>query len=366
MRREVVKVPAVTEQSFCTSCGASVDGMRFCTNCGTPVRGAHEAPASGAPEPVTPPVQPLSVEPPAERTAAPEPPSRSAAGYWSKPGPATPPAAPVTPPRGVGLTKPPSTPPADPPAAPPSQMPPAWSAVPPGAPPAAYPPQGRGPARDRRLVLWALIGLAAVLIVGGGAFALGTVATKSGHSSTAGTVAATPPASEEAAEDTGDASPGEQSPATPTDRGGAVAASLSTLITDSAKDKAAVGAAAAYLDSCRQVKASIRTLDKAAGSRNDLVARAGKVDTSGVPGADDVVANLTQAWRKSAKADSAFADYGRSLHRNAKGKCVGNKSWRARAVRLSAQSHPPKQAAAKAWNKLAKKYDLGTVEWGQL
>jgi len=214
--------------------------------------------------------------------------------------------------------------------------------------------------------MWTLVGVVLVLVVGGGAFALGTIATRSDDADSVRTPVSAPTtaaADENAGKSSSSASPGTSAE----DKAGLrVAKGLSTLISDSIKDKAAVGTAVASLDSCRTMRSSIRTLDDAARSRTDLVTRAKRVDTTGVSGAQDVVASLVRAWQRSAKADAAFADYGRSLHRNGKGKCVGNKSWRSKGVRLSAQSHPPKQAAAKAWNALAKKYGLATVEWAQL
>lgn len=214
--------------------------------------------------------------------------------------------------------------------------------------------------------MWALLGVVLVLVVGGGAFALGSLANGKDRVPTSTGKPVSAPASGAGGPSHGPKAAAKRGRAAPTGPGRAVAHSLSKLIDDSTKDKTAVGAAVAYLDSCRKVQTSVRTLDAAARSRSDLVTRAKKIDDQGVAGASNVVTDLVAAWQTSAKADSAFSDFGRSLHRNAKGKCVGNKSWRSRGVKFSTQSHPPKQAAAKAWNRLAKTYGLATIQWGQL
>lgn len=325
---------AVTEQRQCTSCGEPVDGMRFCTNCGTPTGAAPAPPTGAAPEPVT--------------------------GPAAQPGPTS------TPPRGTRAA-------------------PAAAAFGPAAQPAAYaqapvaPPQTpgkQGPGRGKRprsVAFWALVGVLAVLIVGGGAFALGTIAVK--HDDNSSAVSESPVAAPTTSPTSSAAPRRSTQPKASTaarkstgkTRAGAKAArSLSRLISDSVKAKSAVSSAVSSLDSCRNVKASIRTLDDAATSRSGLVTRARRIDTGGAPVASTVVSQLVTAWQKSAKADSAFADYGRSLHHTHKGKCVGHQAWRDRGVRLSAQSHPAKQAAARAWNKLARTYGFATIAWGEL
>jgi hypothetical protein len=135
----------------------------------------------------------------------------------------------------------------------------------------------------------------------------------------------------------------------------AQAAALRKLLTDSADDKRAIAAAAAQLNGCAHLKRAVQAFADAAHSRSVLVTRANALQIGLLPGGGQAVASLTRALRASARADQAYVDWGRSLHRG-HGKhhrCRGDDALRARATRLSSESHAPKQATADAWNVIA-------------
>ncbi|GAA3812653.1 discoidin domain-containing protein [Nocardioides panacisoli] len=111
----------------CLHCGAALGVGRFCTNCGQPIPGRHEGVPAAPPPPPAPPA-------PAGPPVTP-PPTRYPLYVDSPPGPR--------------------------PTAPPTAVVPVGPPVPPPAPPQR--PSGRGAAP---WLLWAVLGLAAVLVVG--------------------------------------------------------------------------------------------------------------------------------------------------------------------------------------------------------
>lgn len=310
-------VQGVNEQRSCTSCGQLVEGTRFCTNCGAAV---SEAPAMPAPPTSPPPTQPVFVQ------TAPEPVAPPPA--WTQP---------VQLPTAATQSAPQS--------------------APPGPPSAPQPP--RGPRwHDYTKVVWVLVCAALVLLVGGLAFALGTLSFGGEHHGV------TPP--KQVGDPTNNPSgSGHRSHSVAPGSPEGVARSISALMADSRMDKSEIGRAASDLSACRNIEAGAQTFDDAMKSRERLVQEARKVDASGLRGGQRVVNELTQAWSIAGDADAAYARWGRSVHR-AHGKCVGDKAALMHATELSDRSHPHKQAAAKAWNAIAHKYGLPTVQWDQL
>jgi hypothetical protein len=198
-----------------------------------------------------------------------------------------------------------------------------------------------------------LFGVIAVLVVGGGAFALGMLAFSSDHSAA--------PAKQVRPHGTGSRS-GDQSA---THSPAAVARSISVLMADSRLDKSEIGRASSDLGACRNVPAGIQAFEDAAASRHRLMKEAGKLRASTLRGGRALVDELDRAWSISAQADAAYARWGRSVHR-VHGKCVGGGAALNRATELSDRSHPYKQAAARSWKKIARRYGLPAVAWDQL
>ena len=144
-----------------------------------------------------------------------------------------------------------------------------------------------------------------------------------------------------------------------------VAAKISALLSDSIRNKTDIQGAVADLNACRRIDHAVKTFADAASSRSRLVTKARALDVDALAGADRLVSALTRAWTSSAKADRAFASWGRSMHKTKKG-CKADKAALRRATDYSVESHGPKQAAAKAWNPIARSYGLPTVGWKQL
>lgn len=238
------------------------------------------------------------------------------------------------------------------------------SAVPAAAPAAgsAAPVPTPTPRRRRGAGRWLAILVPAALVVAAAAFGLGLLTTHHDDQ---------PPA---AAPSVGASSPAGKLTTSPTVSAApdpaalAQAGALRKLLTDSADDKRAIAAAAAQLNGCSHLKRAVQAFSDAASSRNALVTRAGALQIGLLPGGGQAVASLTRALQASARADQAYVDWGRSLHRG-HGKhhrCRGDDSLRARATRLSSKSHAPKQATADAWNVIAVQFGLATIHWSSL
>lgn len=234
------------------------------------------------------------------------------------------------------------------------------------SPVAAVPPGPRvsSPAKRRRRGAgwWLTFLIPAALVVAAASFGLGLLTT---HHDDRPSVSAPPV--------TPSTSPGKPttSPtvsAAPDPAALAQAAALRKLLTDSADDKRAIAAAAAQLNGCAHLKRAVQAFADAAHSRSVLVTRANALQIGLLPGGGQAVASLTRALRASARADQAYVDWGRSLHRG-HGKhhrCRGDDALRARATRLSSKSHAPKQATADAWNIIAAQFGLPSIHWSSL
>lgn len=220
------------------------------------------------------------------------------------------------------------------------------------------------PRRNGRVV-WGLVAAVLVLLVGGVAYALGSRAEDDTAGASSDANAVTPPAAS-ADSSTQSPSSGASSSPSPTDGPDAkVAAGISALLADSIKNKTDIAGAVNDLDACRDTARAVKTFDAAAASRTGLASQARRLDVGALDGAAGLVDQLTRAWTASAKADRAFAAWGRSMHRTKKG-CKADTAALRRATDLSVQSHAPKQAAAKAWRPIARKYGLPAVGWKQL
>jgi hypothetical protein len=199
-------------------------------------------------------------------------------------------------------------------------------------------------------------------MVAAASFGLGLLTTHGGdsHSVSAPSIAATGPTGKPTVSPTVSAAP---DPAAL-----AQADALRALLADSAADKRAIAAAAAQLNGCAHLNRAVQAFTEAAHSRGALVARAHDLQIGLLPGGGQAVASLARALQASARADRAYVDWGRSLHRG-HGKhhrCRGDDALHARATRLSSASHAPKQDAAEAWNVIAAQFGLPTIHWSSL
>lgn len=233
------------------------------------------------------------------------------------------------------------------------------AATPPPAPVAAVPAAVR---RRRGAGWWLAVLIPLALVVAAASFALGLLTTHRDDRQPA----SAPPAASSAPADTPTVSPTVS--AAPDPAALTQAGALRRLLTDSADDKRAIAAAAAQLNGCAHLNRAVRAFADAAHSRDVLVARARDLQIGLLPGGGQAVASLTRALQASARADQAYVDWGRSLHRGAgqHHRCRGDDALRARATRLSSQSHAPKQAAADAWNVIAAQFGLPTIHWSSL
>lgn len=242
-------------------------------------------------------------------------------------------------------------------------------------------PPPRPPKRGSGRLAWALAAAIAIVLVAGGAFALGTLADRHdhGHGVTAPTEvlptvdapstssATTPQPAPPVAADSTSATPSPSRSAgkvDPTSSEG-VARSLSALMSDSQVDKSDVSRASSDLQSCQRVAAAVLTFQGAAASRQRLVQQVAAIDTHALPGAQEVVTELSRAWGTAAQADAAYVAWGRSFRRVG-AKCVDSPALQRRASNLSVQTHPYKQAAARAWAPIARRFGLPAVAWDQL
>ncbi|GAA2498035.1 hypothetical protein GCM10010406_38210 [Streptomyces thermolineatus] len=232
----------------------------------------------------------------------------------------------------------------------------------PGVPgPDAAPPGRGGPRR------WALLAGAALLCA---ALGVGVVALVSEDDG--GGVAASPtadptePGGTVTAPGGGTAGPGPSaspspSPSGPLDAAGQAAA-LDVLLEESSEDRQKVIDAVGTVSACGSTSslASARDdLDEAAEHRDDLVARLRRLDVSALEGGRDAVSVLLTAWRHSAAADRAFADWADTAAGGAcaSGTAPQDADYR-RGVTSSGKASAAKEAFVEQWNATAAEHGL--------
>ncbi len=234
----------------------------------------------------------------------------------------------------------------------------------PGVPvPDAAPPGRGGPRR------WALLAGAALLCA---ALGVGVVALVSEDDG--GGVAASPtadptePGGTVTAPGGGTAGPGPSaspspspSPSGPRDAAGQAAA-LDALLEESSEDRQKVIDAVGTVSACGSASslASARDdLDEAAEHRDDLVARLRRLDVSALEGGRDAVSVLLSAWRHSAAADRAFADWADTAAGGAcaSGTAPQDADYR-RGVTSSGKASAAKETFVEQWNATAAEHGL--------
>ncbi|MET9291166.1 hypothetical protein [Streptomyces sp. NPDC003077] len=138
------------------------------------------------------------------------------------------------------------------------------------------------------------------------------------------------------------------------------AKALDALLADSGSSRAAVVNAVKDIRGCDNLKGAAKDLRGAAGQRNDLVTRLGKLPVDKLPGGSRLSASLTAAWKSSASADNHYAAWAgqvagkKGCH---KGKARGTKET-AKGNTASGEATKAKREAAALWNPIAKRYGL--------
>ncbi|MGW7524889.1 hypothetical protein [Streptomyces sp. NPDC054783] len=138
------------------------------------------------------------------------------------------------------------------------------------------------------------------------------------------------------------------------------AVELDKLLADSGSSRASVIKAVANVKNCDNLDGAATDLRNAAGQRNQLVTRLGKLSVDKLPGNGALTAALTQAWQASAAADNHYAAWAgqaknhkvcRKGHARVTGETqAGN--------RASGTASAQKAKAAALWNAIAQKYGL--------
>ncbi|MFC4494459.1 hypothetical protein ACFPA8_09975 [Streptomyces ovatisporus] len=234
----------------------------------------------------------------------------------------------------------------------------------PGAPGVPGPAAGRAARRNAergpasRLTSPAVLIAAGVVIVAGVGMAAG--AALSGGDGKETKSEAPAGQGEEKAEE-------KKAPAAP-DPAESQARELDKLLADSNNSRATVVTSVENIKSCKKLDKAADDLRAAAGQRNALVSRLGKLETGELPASGELTAALTRAWKSSAAADNHYAAWadqtaGKKGCRKGKARVTAHTGA---GTRASGQATAAKKQAAGLWNPTAKKYGLKERQFGQL
>jgi hypothetical protein len=143
---------------------------------------------------------------------------------------------------------------------------------------------------------------------------------------------------------------------------------LDELLDDSNNSRTTVVTSVENIKSCKKLGQAASDLRAAAGQRNGLVARLGKLETDKIPSGEKLTSALTRAWKSSAAADDHYATWANQT--SAKKGC---KKGKARVTqhtgagsRASGEATTAKKEAAGLWNPTASKYGLKERKYNQL
>jgi hypothetical protein len=204
-------------------------------------------------------------------------------------------------------------------------------------------PASGGPRRSRRLLV-PVIAAAALVAVVAGVVIFGAHSGSTAASGTTGTAPST----------------------SPQDARRQAAVRLSGLLARSVTDRAAVTGAVADVRGCGpSLRRDARTFARAASSRQRLLSRLGSLPgRSLLPAA--MLQDLTGAWQASAQVDTDLARWAegkiaRGCHRNSRSDARLRASYAPES-----QATAGKQAFARLWNPVARRYGLTTYQPPQL
>jgi hypothetical protein len=150
----------------------------------------------------------------------------------------------------------------------------------------------------------------------------------------------------------------------------AQAEQLDKLLADSNNSRATVIRSVENIKSCKNLNRAASDLRAAAGQRNGLVNRLGKLETDRVPADAKLTAALTRAWKSSSDADNHYATWAGQVASKGKKGCRKGKARPTAHTGLGARSSgvasAAKKQAAGLWNPTAQKYGLKQRQFGQL
>ncbi|MBI0318719.1 hypothetical protein JBF12_38270, partial [Streptomyces javensis] len=138
------------------------------------------------------------------------------------------------------------------------------------------------------------------------------------------------------------------------------AKALDALLADSNNSRSSVIKAVDNIKSCKDLTTAASDLRTAAGQRNDLVTRLGKLSVDKLPDHARLTASLTRAWKSSARADNEYAAWADQV--GGKKGCPKGKARRSPRVgaaeRASGEATQAKKTASGLWNPIASQYGL--------
>ncbi|MFD8157153.1 hypothetical protein ACFV6L_07355, partial [Streptomyces solisilvae] len=165
-----------------------------------------------------------------------------------------------------------------------------------------------------------------------------------------------------------DSSPSAEQSSEPADPAEPQAKALDALLADSNNSRASVIKAVDNIKSCKDLTTAASDLRTAAGQRNDLVTRLGKLSVDKLPDNARLTASLTKAWKSSARADNEYAAWADQT--GGKRGCHKGKARRTPRVgaaeRASGEATQAKKTASGLWNPIASRYGLTTHEATEL
>ncbi|WP_269855618.1 hypothetical protein [Streptomyces sp. RPT161] len=141
----------------------------------------------------------------------------------------------------------------------------------------------------------------------------------------------------------------------------AQAKQLDSLLKDSNSSRATVISAVASIKSCSNMGQSSADLRTAASQRAQLITRLDQLTLDKLPNHDELVKQLTAAWKASAEADNDYADWGDQVSKDKKGCDKGHAKGTPAAQKGNAASGRAtfaKKKAADLWNPIAGQYGL--------
>lgn len=143
---------------------------------------------------------------------------------------------------------------------------------------------------------------------------------------------------------------------------------LDKLLDDSNNSRTTVIRSVENIKSCQKLGQAASDLHAAAGQRNGLVSRLGKLETGKLPDSSQLTSSLARAWKSSAAADDHYAAWaGQAASKKGchKGRARMT-SQVAAGARSSGEATTAKKQAAGLWNPTARKYGLKQRQFGQL
>jgi hypothetical protein len=144
------------------------------------------------------------------------------------------------------------------------------------------------------------------------------------------------------------------------------AAQLSALLPQSGTDRADVIDAVGNVRSCgKNLRKDVQIFSTAASNRRALVSKLGSLPgRSALPAA--MLTDLSGAWQASAQVDTDLAQWAATAASHGCHKGNSKDHSLQASYGPDGQATAGKQAFARLWNPLAKRYGLRTYQWEQL